>query len=144
MIRVKIYFVNLKMYGMNLKLCGSPEEQYSYAVRAVGARLDEIIAAGALFGQSFDAPREVLLREALEAHFLHRVRLDVHSLLEFVNVQDVRMSEFRACALKECTRVVNEKLALCLEGMPLLDVVVDASHPLVLELYALLKEEVCF
>lgn len=132
------------MYGITLDLRGSPEEQYLCAVRVVGARLDDIIAAGALFGQSFGASREFLLREALSAHFVRRVRLDVHSLVEFVNMQDVRMSEFRACALKECTRVVNEKLALCLEDMPLLDIVVDASHPLVLELYELLKEEVCF
>lgn len=121
---------------------GSPYEQYAQALDTVSIRLDDIIAAGALFGESFAAPRDVLVREALSEHFCHRVRLDVRTLLEFVDLEDVKMSRFRECALAECTRVVNDKLALCLEEMPFLDIVVDATHPVVVELYTLVKEGV--
>ena len=133
---------NMSMADMVGSPVGSLREQYEQALSSVCARLDDISAAGALFGQSFAAPRDLLVRAALSAYFCQRVRIDVCTLLECVHLEDVKMSCFRECALLECTRVVNNKLAFCLKEMPYLDIVVDATHPVVVELFVLVKEEI--
>lgn len=114
---------------------GTPAEMYASAVSCLESRLDAIERAGMLcLGRGF-SDRGAVLRGALSSFFSLKVRLEVSALVEYVEVPNVPVNELRGRLLTECARVVNEKLRLCLEEMPLLELRLEETHPLVEDLY---------